>query len=88
MSDFIIKAVELIEQGYLDAHTTQELAQELFVSECHLRRQFKTELGISPVKAAMNMMGKNVGPLRLPLTEIEPAHAEKLEKALKAYGLL
>jgi 4-hydroxy-tetrahydrodipicolinate synthase len=46
------------------------------------------EVNPIPVKAAMNMMGKNVGPLRLPLTEIEPAHAEKLEKALKAYGLL
>jgi AraC family transcriptional regulator of adaptative response / DNA-3-methyladenine glycosylase II len=54
VSDFIIKAVEMIEQGYLDEHTTQELAQELFVSECHLRRQFRNELGISPVKAAMN----------------------------------
>ena len=46
------------------------------------------EVNPIPVKAAMNMMGKNVGPLRLPLTEIEPAHAEKLEKAMKAYGLL
>lgn len=46
------------------------------------------EVNPIPVKAAMNLMGKNVGPLRLPLTEIEPAHAEKLAKALKDYGLL
>ena len=46
------------------------------------------EVNPIPVKAAMNLMGKNVGPLRLPLTEIEPAHAEKLAKALKDYGLM
>ena len=46
------------------------------------------EVNPIPVKAALNLMGRNVGPLRLPLTEIEPAHAEKLAKALKDYGLL
>ncbi len=45
------------------------------------------EVNPIPVKAAMNMMGCNVGPLRLPLTEIEPEHAAKLAAAMKAYGL-
>ena len=40
------------------------------------------------VKAALNLMGKEVGPLRAPLTEIEPAHKEQLEKAMKDFGLL
>ena len=30
------------------------------------------EVNPIPVKAAMNLMGRNVGPLRLPLTEMEP----------------
>ena len=39
-------------------------------------------------KAAMNMMGKEVGPLRMPMTEIEDAHREVLRKAMTDFGLL
>ena len=46
------------------------------------------EVNPNPVKAALNLMGKEVGPLRAPLTEIEPAHREQLEKAMKDFGLL
>ncbi len=46
------------------------------------------EVNPIPVKAAMNMMGKEVGPLRAPLTEIEPAHTKLLEKAMKDFGIL
>ena len=47
-----------------------------------------SELNPIPVKAAMNMMGKEVGPLRLPLTEMEDAHKEVLKQAMKSYGIL
>lgn len=47
-----------------------------------------SEVNPIPVKKAMNMMGLNVGPLRLPLTEMEEANAVKLEKVMKAYGLI
>ena len=33
-------------------------------------------------------MGKNVGSLRMPLTEMEDANKEKLSKAMKNYGIL
>lgn len=46
------------------------------------------EVNPIPVKAALNLMGKEVGPLRAPLTEIEPAHKDILEKAMKDFGLL
>ena len=46
------------------------------------------EVNPIPVKAAMNMMGKGVGPLRLPLTEMEPQNKECLKKAMKEYGIL
>lgn len=46
------------------------------------------EVNPIPVKAAMNMMGKGVGPLRMPLTEMEPQNQEKLKKAMTAYGIL
>ncbi len=47
-----------------------------------------SEVNPIPVKKAMNLLGKNVGPLRMPLTEMEPAHAKVLEDAMRAYGLL
>ena len=46
------------------------------------------EVNPIPVKAALNLMGKEAGPLRLPLTEMEPGHQEILAKAMKNYGIL
>ena len=46
-----------------------------------------SEVNPIPVKAAMNMMGKEVGPLRLPLTEMEPQNQERLAKAMKDFGI-
>lgn len=41
-----------------------------------------------PVKVAMNLMGMDVGPLRLPLCEMDDAKTEKLSLILKKYGLV
>ena len=46
------------------------------------------EVNPIPVKAAMNLMGKEVGPLRMPLTEMEPQNQERLAKAMREYGIL
>lgn len=46
------------------------------------------EVNPIPVKAAMNLMGKEAGPMRLPLTEMEPQNQERLAKAMKEYGIL
>ncbi len=46
------------------------------------------EVNPIPVKAAMNLMGREVGPLRLPLTEMEPQNKERLKKAMQEYGIL
>lgn len=45
------------------------------------------EVNPIPVKTAMNMMGKEVGPMRMPLCEMEDAHKEMLRKAMKDFGL-
>lgn len=45
------------------------------------------EVNPIPVKTAMNMMGKEVGPMRMPLCEMEDAHKEVLRKAMKDFGL-
>ena len=47
-----------------------------------------SEVNPIPVKAAMNLQGKNAGPLRLPLTEIEKEHLEILQKEMIRYGVL
>lgn len=46
------------------------------------------EVNPIPVKAALNMMGKEVGTLRAPLTELEDGHKEVLKKAMKEFGLI
>ena len=45
------------------------------------------EVNPIPVQAALNLMGKEVGPLRGPLTEMEPQNQERLAKAMRAYGI-
>ena len=49
--------------------------------------QLFCEVNPIPVKAAMNLMGWEVGPLRMPLTEMEPAHKENLKAAMKEFGI-
>ena len=47
-----------------------------------------SEVNPIPVKKALNLMGKEVGPLRSPLCEMSEANAAKLAKVMKAYGIL
>ena len=56
---------------------TLELCENLF-----------SEVNPIPVKKAVNLMGFNAGPLRMPLTEMEEANAKKLETAMRNFGLL
>ena len=46
------------------------------------------EVNPIPVKAGLNLQGKNVGLLRLPLTEMEPQNQERLKKAMADFGVL
>lgn len=45
------------------------------------------EVNPIPVKTALNLMGKEVGPLRLPLTDMEPANVERLRRAMNHFGI-
>lgn len=40
-----------------------------------------------PIKAAMHLLGRDTGEIRLPMTELEPAGVEALKKTLNNYGL-
>lgn len=46
------------------------------------------EVNPIPVKTAMNLMGFNAGPLRLPLCDMEEQNLLKLKKALKNHNLI
>jgi len=63
-------------------------AANMQIEAGELIRQLFIEVNPIPVKAAMNLMGKNVGSLRSPLCDMEEEHVETLKKAMKEYGLL
>lgn len=47
-----------------------------------------SEVNPIPVKEAMNMIGWNAGPCRMPLSPMDEANKEKLAAAMRNYGLL
>lgn len=53
-----------------------------------LIRALFCEVNPIPVKHAVNLMGMNAGPVRLPLTPLDDSHLEQLKSAMTAYGLL
>ena len=62
-------------------------AAEIQLKAIPLIHALFSEVNPIPVKAALNLMGKEVGPLRLPLTEMEPQNQERLAKAMKDFGI-
>ena len=73
-------------ESYLKGDVKRSLKLQL--DDIPLINALFCEVNPIPVKAAMNMMGKEVGPLRLPLTEMEPQNKERLKKAMEEYGIL
>lgn len=64
-----------------------EKSRKLQLAALPLIDKLFCEVNPIPVKAAMNLMGFGVGPLRAPLTYMEPAHLEELKKEMQNYGL-
>lgn len=71
---------------YLAGDTKGSLALQL--KYLPLVKALFSEVNPIPVKAAMNMMGLEVGPLRAPLTEMEEAHAQVLRAEMQKVGLI
>jgi 4-hydroxy-tetrahydrodipicolinate synthase len=61
---------------------------ELQLKYLSLVRALFSEVNPIPVKQAMNFMGMEVGPMRLPLTNMEPENAAVLLEELKKVGLV
>lgn len=47
-----------------------------------------SEMNPAPMKAIMNLMGREIGPLCPPLTEIELTHGEKPAQTVREYSIL
>ena len=60
---------------------------ELLLQAIELIDALFCEVNPIPVKTALNLMGKEVGPLRAPLCTMEAANEEKLRKALVNSGI-
>lgn len=73
-------------QSYFDGDVKKSCALQL--EAIPLVNALFCEVNPIPVKAALNLMGKEAGPMRLPLTEMEPQNKERLAKAMKDYGIL
>ena len=65
-----------------------EGARKLQMEALPLIHALFSEVNPIPVKEAMNMMGWNAGPCRMPLSPMDAANKEKLAAAMKNYGLL
>jgi 4-hydroxy-tetrahydrodipicolinate synthase len=63
-------------------------ARELQFKAIPLVKALFSEVNPIPVKSALKMIGFEAGPLRLPLTEMEPANQDKLREEMKTYGLI
>ena len=78
---------------------THDMCQKFFDGDVDGARQIQLdalplinalfcEVNPIPVKKAMALQGQPAGPLRMPLTEMEPEHAKLLEQEMKAFGVL
>lgn len=63
-------------------------ATALYCEYADLFAKMFIEVNPIPVKTAMNMMGMDVGPLRLPLWHLSEENEKKLRACLQSYGLI
>ena len=73
-------------QRFFDGDVQGSLQEQLRAME--LCGALFCEVNPIPVKKALELMGLINGTLRMPLSEMEPANAKRLEAAMKEYGLL
>lgn len=86
LSNVVPKETHEICAKFLEGDVQGSLALQL--KYLPLINNLFTEVNPIPVKTALNLMGMEVGPLRLPLTEMEEAHREKLAAEMKKLGII
>ncbi|MBU3131442.1 4-hydroxy-tetrahydrodipicolinate synthase [Clostridium gasigenes] len=86
VANIMPKAIHKLCKNYLDGNVKEALNIQLEALE--VINTLFIEVNPIPVKVALNLMGKDVGPLRLPLCEMEDVNLAKLIKVLKTYKLI
>jgi len=86
MSNIMPRYMHDMVTHYLSGNVKESCRMQLDAMK--LCRAIAMEVNPIPVKAAMNMMGKEVGGLRLPLTTMEPQHQAVLKSAMQELGVL
>lgn len=86
MANIIPKDTHDMVIKYLSNDT--EAAKNLQLKTAMLIKALFCDVSPMPVKAAMNLMGMNVGECRMPLTQISNTSLDVVKKALKDYGLI
>lgn len=85
LSNILPKETHDIAARYLQGDAAKSC--ELQLSYIPLIQALFSDVNPIPVKRAMNFMGMEVGSLRLPLTEMESANAERLREEMKKAGI-
>lgn len=86
LSNVVPKETHDIIMEYLEGD--RERALDIQLRYLDLINALFCEVNPIPVKGAMNIMGYNVGKLRLPLTELEESHKEYVKASLAEVGLI
>ena len=86
LSNIAPKATHDMCQAYFDGNVAE--ATRMQIEYTDLIDALFCEVNPIPVKVAMRKLGYAAGPLRMPLSEMEPLHEEQLEKAMKKHGLI
>ena len=86
LSNVVPRETHEICAQYLAGNREESLALQL--KYLPLVRALFSEVNPIPVKQALNFMGFEVGPMRMPLTDMEPAHAQVLYEEMKKVGLV
>ncbi|MCH5265467.1 MAG: 4-hydroxy-tetrahydrodipicolinate synthase [Lachnospiraceae bacterium] len=85
LSNILPKETHEIVASYLRGDV--ETSRELQLKYLPLIHALFCEVNPIPVKKAMNLMGMEVGGLRLPLTEMEEANASRLAEEMRKVGI-
>ena len=86
LSNVAPRAAHDICQHYFDGDV--RTAAKMQIDYTDLIDALFCEVNPIPVKTAMRRLGYDAGPLRMPLSEMEPAHVAQLDAALRKHGLL
>lgn len=86
LANIVPKETHEMCQAYLDGNC--EKATEMQLKYLDLVNKLFIEVNPIPVKTALNLMGKNVGNLRLPLVEMEGKNLDALKDSMKKYSLI